>query len=225
MKFEINVNTNTDKKIINAMAEIVGVYTDKNKDMLYSEAERELFNTTGKINGSAFNTAYVADETNVHFEANIDDDAIIMFLPTAVKIAKMLKPVYDAGKALVSLINSVRNTAKETLLDYSKTFNAKFGKKAKYAVLTIYSAELELADAIVVEDDGFNDEHRIIHVFHCWKSYDFDVVTQLYKAKYDSTAIFSEISEEEAVREMREMVPAIRADVNGMTRQNKKNEE
>ena len=113
-------------------------------------------------------------------------------------------------------------------MEFTSKFQERFGREKSYAVASIYSEELELANVVVVEDNGFG-HLELISSDACWNEYDNDVVMKVFMRAFtrgEETAndkktrypliTFEKISRSKAMAKAAEMRPALQADVDGM---------
>lgn len=225
----------TDKKVVNALIDTTAdVVNEFRPDGLSAReidhAKRSASKRSYIHRGPAYEWEYsVHSEDNEpdisSFEMDIEDDAILMYLPMAVKISKVLSPFYDMGRSLVKMIRNLQGQFDSISSKYNSKFQEKFGKTKTYTVGAVWCEDLELFDQVVVEDDGFGNRH-VIHAEHCGKINSMRVIEKFAMAAIergektkDSMTHryprweFREITRDEAVKECRKCRRGLQADV------------
>ena len=235
MKISLITSTRVVTHSIDTLADTINIFksddiTEKNRNQAKNEA---LHSHTGR--GAGYNYDYKVDNGNANLNLEVEDDAILMALPMAVKIAQVVLPVITVGKAILSLLDSLKGQFHAVGMEFTNKFQERFGKEKTYAVASVWSDELEMANVVVVEDDGFG-HLNIVSSDACWNKYDKydnDVVMKVFMKAYErgqETAndkkvrypriVFEKISKKEAMTKAAEMRPALQADVDGMKSKN-----
>lgn len=230
MKINITTSTRVVTNGIDTLADTINVFksddiTKKNRDQAKHES---MISHTGQ--GAGYTYDYKVDGCNVNLEAEIEDGAIIMALPMAVKIAQIVLPVITVGKAIISLLDGLKGQFHAVGMEFTSKFQDRYGKEKTYAVASVWSDELEMANIVVVEDNGFG-HLQLISSDACWNEYDNDVVMRMFMKAYERgqettndkktrypLITFEKISRSKAMAKAAEMRPALQADVDGMTK-------
>ena len=232
MKISLTTSTRVVTHSIDTLADTINIFksddiTEKNRNQAKNEA---LHSHTGR--GAGYNYDYKVDNGNANLNLEVEDDAILMALPMAVKIAQIVLPVITVGKAILGLLDGLKGQFHAVGMEFTNKFQNRYGKEKSYAVASVWSDELELANVIVVEDDGFG-HFKLISSDACWNEYDNDVVMKVFmraftrgketandkKTRYPLIT-FEKISKKEAMTKAAEMRPALQADVDGMKSKN-----
>lgn len=231
MNITVNTSLNVITKSVDTIADISREFTDGTRLYEVEEVKDKLSRSIGTKFGPASSWQYnvvrkkTENEPTATFDITIEDDAILMYLPMAVKIAKVLSPLYDMAKSAIKLMRNLQGQVNSICNGYNKKFQRTFGKPKKYAVASLWNSDLELFDVAVVEDDGFGNQ-RLMYAEHCGKIYKADVVMKIFEAAQERgerskdsmtrrypLAEFEEITREEAEKKAREFRKGLQADV------------
>lgn len=232
MRITVNTSLEVMTKSVDTIAEISREFTDSIQLHNVEEAKDKLRCSIDTKRGPATTWRYdvVRKDGEVKpsatFDITIEDDAILMYLPMAVKIAKVLSPLYDMGKSAIKLIHNLNAQVKGICNGYNKKFQRTFGMPKKYAVVTLWNTTLELFDVAVIEDDGFGNQH-LVYAEHCGKRYGCDVIMKVFEDAQrkgeetkDSTkryplVEFEEITRAKAEEEAHKRRKGLQSDVDG----------
>lgn len=231
MNITVNTSLNVIAKSVDTIADISREFTDGTRLHEVEEVKDKLSHSIGTKFGPAscwkYNVVRNAgeNEPTATFDITIEDDAILMYLPMAVKIAKALSPLYDMAKSAIKLMRNLQGQINSICNGYNKKFQRTFGKPKKYAIASLWNSDLELFDVAVVEDDGF-DNQRLVYAEHCGKIYKADVIMKIFEAAQERgekskdsmtrrypLAEFEEITREEAEKKAREFRKSLQEDV------------
>ncbi|MCM1295209.1 MAG: hypothetical protein NC311_06680 [Muribaculaceae bacterium] len=242
----MKITANANLKVLNAMVDTTAdTINEFSSDRITitdrDEALRKCRNSSRKHEGAGWNWKYTVENETGTLEFEMEDDAVLMFLPVAVKIAKVLSPFYDMAKAAVKMAKNVQGQFTAIGNEFSSKYNEKFGRTKKYAVVSLWEDSLEMADVVVVEDNGFG-EHRFIRAEHCWSVNKVETIMKVFERKlqvylkaaeemknessfeanykagrYDVQKIeFEEITKDEALARAQSYRKGLQADVDGM---------
>lgn len=228
MKISLTTSTRVVTSSLDTLADTINTFcpddiSEKNRSHAKHEA---LVSHTGQ--GAGYTYDYKVDNGNANLNLEVEDGAILMALPMAVKIAQIVLPVITVGKAIIGLLNGLKGQFHAVGVEFTSKFQNRYGKEKSYAVASVWSDELELANVVVVEDDGFG-HLELISSDACWNEYDTDVVMKVFMKAFtrgEETAndkktrypliTFEKISRSKAMAKAAEMRPALQADVDGM---------
>ena len=228
MKISLITSTRVVTHSIDTLADTINIFksddiTEKNRNQAKNEA---LHSHTGR--GAGYTYDYKVDNGNANLNLEVEDGAILMALPMAVKIAQIVLPVITVGKTILGLLDGLKGQFHAVGMEFTNKFQERFGKEKTYAVASVWSDELEMANVVVVEDDGFG-HLNIVSSDACWNEYDNDIVMKVFMKAFtrgEETAndketrypliTFEKISKKEAMTKAAEMRPALQADVDGM---------
>lgn len=231
MNITVNTSLNVITKSVDTIADISREFTDGTRLYEVEEVKGKLSRSIGTKFCPAGSWKYNVvrnsgeNEPTATFDITIEDDAILMYLPMMVKIAKVLSPLYDMAKSAIKLMRNLQGQVNSICNGYNKKFQRTFGKPKKYAIASLWNSDLELFDVAVVEDDGF-DNQRLVYAEHCGKIYKADVIMKIFEAAQERgekskdsmtrrypLAEFEEITREEAEKKARELRKGLQADV------------
>lgn len=122
MNITVNTSLNVITKSVDTIADISREFTDGTRLHEVEEVKDKLSRSIGTKFGPASSWKYDVvrnageNEPTATFNITIEDDAILMYLPMAVKIAKVLSPLYDMAKSAIKLMRTcgARSTASAT---------------------------------------------------------------------------------------------------------------
>lgn len=232
MKISLTTSTRVVTTSLDTLADVINTFcpddiSEKNRSHAKHEA---LVSHTGQ--GAGYTYDYKVNNGNANLNLEVEDGAILMALPMAVKIAQIVLPVITVGKAILSLLDGLKGQFHAVGMEFTSKFQKRFGKEKSYAVASVWSDELEMANIVVVEDDGYGNL-RLISSDACWNEYDGDIVMKVFMKAYkrgQDTAndkktrypliTFEKISRSKAMVRANEMRPALQADVDGMKSKN-----
>lgn len=233
MKISLTTSARVITTGLDTLADTINTFrpddiSEKNRARAKNEALRS---HAGQGGGYTYDYKIV-DGFGVSLDAEIDDDLILMILPVLIQLAQIVLPVISVGKAILSLLDGLKNQFHAVGMEFTSKFQERFSREKSYAVASIYSEELELANVVVVEDDGYGNL-RLISSDACWNEYDGDIVMKVFMKAYkrgQDTAndkktrypliTFEKISRSKAMAKAAEMRPALQADVDGMKSKN-----
>lgn len=228
MKISLTTSTRVVTTSLDTLADTINTFcpddiSEKNRSHAKHEA---LVSHTGQ--GAGYTYDYKVDNGNANLNLEVEDGAILMALPMAVKIAQIVLPVITVGKAIIGLLNGLKGQFHAVGVEFTSKFQNRYGKEKSYAVASVWSDELELANVVVVEDDGFG-HLELISSDACWNEYDTDVVMKVFMKAFtrgEETAndkktrypliTFEKITKDEAIDRAIKMRPALQADVDGI---------
>ena len=229
MKISLTTSARVITTGLDTLADTINTFrpddiSEKNRARAKNEALRS---HAGQGGGYTYDYKIV-DGFGVSLDAEIDDDLILMILPVLIQLAQIVLPVITVGKAILGLLDGLKGQFHAVGMEFTNKFQNRYGKEKSYAVASVWSDELELANVIVVEDDGFG-HLELISSDACWNEYDNDVVMKVFMKAFtrgEETAndkktrypliTFEKISKKEAMTKAAEMRPALQADVDGM---------
>lgn len=161
----MNITITTSKKVatsaIRTMADTVNVIkADKIQPHQIDEALANV-TTNHSTEGPAYKASYTFEEDTHICTANIDidDEAVLMALPTIVKMAKVLAPAVGLCKAAYDLVKSVGVSIRTIEADLKSQVNSKFGRPSQFAIVPVVIEELGLTAVAMVEYTGFGKLH------------------------------------------------------------------
>lgn len=122
MNITVNTSLNVITKSVDTIADISREFTDGTRLYEVEEVKDKLSRSIGTKFGPASSWQYnvvrkkTENEPTATFDITIEDDAILMYLPMVVKIAKVLSPLYDMAKSAIKLMRNLqgRSTASAT---------------------------------------------------------------------------------------------------------------
>ena len=232
MKISLVTSTRVVTTSLDALSDTINTFcpddiSEKNRSHAKHEA---LVSHTGQ--GAGYTYDYKVDNGNANLNLEVEDGDILMALPMAVKLAQIVLPVITVGKAILSLLDGLKGQFHAVGMEFTSKFQDRYGKEKTYAVASVWSDELEMANVVVVEDNGFG-HLELISSDACWNEYDNDIVMKVFMKAFtrgEETAndkktrypliTFEKITKDEAIDRAIKMRPALQADVDGMKSKN-----
>jgi len=242
MKIAITAEKTTVNAMIDTMVDVVNEFRpDGISESEIRRIKRNLGESSQEHRGPATVWQYHTDlgeyKQNCGVSITIEDEAVQMALPMAIKIAQVISPLYDMCKAGLKMIHNMQAQFTAIGNEFTKQFQKMYNKPKLYAIGVVWCEDLEAFDMVVVEDNQFGNR-RTVYAEHCGKVNSMSVIHKLAMkaiergdATKDSATKrypyweFKQMSREEAEKICKDFRKNLQSDVDGYYRSLKTDED
>lgn len=160
MKTSIIITTSETvaNSTIQALADCINtIKPDEVKPADVTRAKHNITTPNKTVEGPAYRATYEYNESSEACMASIsiEDEAILMALPVAVKFAKLVAPVVSMGKAMYDLVKSLSGSSKLLMNDLNRSINSKWGRPDQFAIIPVHIEELDIEAVAMMRYSGF----------------------------------------------------------------------
>lgn len=159
MKIKMTTDTKVMQRAITTTSDCINTIKpgSVSEEQKYHAVRKLHHNASRKGPGYTASYDYYESDNTCDVQVEIDDELVLMVLPAAMKLAKLVSPFVGMFTAAMGLVTGLRAQLKDISNTIKSDIQNGFGKPARYAVMHIKSNELDIDAAVTVRDDGFGN--------------------------------------------------------------------